>query len=210
MDFLKRLTAPGFQVDGYGQGVVQFKCSKTLKTGAEITGLASLPGGIRCDLSVQITGAHGNVYTAQVQGPKESLTLLEKVFLPSGQQQKQQMFYKPNDDDLTRHARTYSVRSRDFPGFKGSTAELSRGGALVVLDGSINEGKQLILQIDLDDTDLPPIAVEAQVDWCTQRDKKSWIASLTFKPLPPEQDAQLADFLQGLKYRNPGERPNAE
>lgn len=207
MDFLKKLTAPGFQVQGYGQGLVQFKCSKALKPGISIDGLASLPGGVRCDLTVSVTEVQAGVYTAQVQGPKESITLLEKIFLPSSQQQKQQMFYKPNEDDLTRHARTYSIRSRDFPGFKGSTAELSRAGALVMLGGDLAQGKELLVQIDLDDTDLPPIPVEASVDWCAQRDQKTWIASLTFKSLPAEQDTLLAEFLEGLKFRNPGERP---
>ena len=207
MDFLKKLTAPGFQVTGYGQGIVHFKCSKTLKPGATVDGVASLPGGVRCDLTVTIEQAMPGNYTAKVSGPSKSLTLLEKVFLPRGDSQKEQMYYKPNEDDMTRHARTYAMRCRDFHNFKGATAELSRAGALVMLTGPIQQDKEITVQIDLDDTDLHPIGVEASVDWCTQRDEKTWIASLTFKPLSPENDTILNAFLEELKHRAPGSRP---
>jgi len=141
MDFLKKLTAPGLQVTGYGQGIVHFKCSKTLKAGATVEGVASLPGGVRCDLTVQIEGQRGVEYSARVTGPAASITLLEKIFLPTGGGQKEQMYYKPNEDDLTRHARTYAMRCRDFHNFRGATAELSRAGALVIADGA-HSGRQ--------------------------------------------------------------------
>jgi hypothetical protein len=207
MDFLKKLTAPGFQVTGYGQGIVNFKCSKNLKQGATVDGVASLPGGVRCDLTVTIDFAAQGSYTAKVSGPAASLTLLEKVFLPRGDSLKAQMYYKPNEDDMTRHARTYAVRCRDFHNFKGTTAELSRAGALVMLTGPIDQDKEISLQIDLDDTDLQPMGVEATVDWCTRRDEKTWIASLTFKPLSQENDTILNAFLAELKFRVPGTRP---
>lgn len=208
MDFLKKLTAPGLQVNGYGQGIVHFKCSKTLKNGQQVDGVASLPGGVRCDLSVIIETilANGH-YSAKVTGPPASLTLLEKVFLPTGHGQKEQMYYKPNEDDMTRHARTYAMRCRDFHNFRGATAELSRAGALVMLTGPIQEQKKISVQIDLDDTDLKPLAAEAVVEWCTQRDEKTWIASLDFTHMSEEDDVILRAFLAELKTRAPGSRP---
>lgn len=202
MDFLRKLTAPGFQVTGYGQGVVHFRCAKALKTNTEIEGQASLPGGVRCELTVSVVGTQDGEYVAKVVGPPQSLSLLEKIFLPGAGSSKEQMFYKPNEDDMTRHARTYAVRSRDFPNFKGATAELSRSGALVMLTGEVPPGKEVQLEIELDE--IATVPVDATVEWCTQRDKKTWIASLNFKPIDPKHDAVLEQFLETLKHRAPG------
>jgi hypothetical protein len=209
MNFLKKLTTPGFQVVGYGQGLVTFQCSKSFKPETAVDGLATLPGGVRCDLSVVIKGYVAGGYTASVTGPPESLVLLEKIFLPNGGT-KEQMFYKPAEDSMTRHARTYAVRCRDFKDFKGVTAEVSRAGALVVLTGPIAEALEISIQIDLDDTDLDPITIAATVDWCSRRDEKSWIASLSFKPLSEETDAIMTAFLEDLKYRVPGSKPRPD
>jgi len=202
MDFLRKLTAPGFQVTGYGQGVIHFKCGKALKPHTEVEGQASLPGGVRCDLTVLVQEILGSDYVAKVVGPPQSITLLEKIFLPGAGASKEQMFYKPNQDDMTRHARTYAVRSRELPNFKGATAELSRAGALVMLTGPLDAGKAISLQIELDEVATVP--VDAVVEWCTQRDQKTWIASLHFKPLEPKHDAALGNFLETLKNRAPG------
>lgn len=202
MDFLRKLTAPGLQVTGYGQGVIHFKCAKTLKTNLDIDCQASLPGGVRCELTVNVQGTQDGEWVAKVVGPPQSLTLLEKIFLPGSGGSKEQLFYKPNEDDMTRHARTYAMRSRDFPDFKGATAELSRAGALVMLTGEVPAGKEVHLQIELDE--VATIPVDATVEWCTQRDKKTWIASLQFKPIEPKHDATLEQFLETLKFRAPG------
>ena len=162
-------------------------------------------------MTVTVTAVEeGKVYTAQVNGPKDALTLLERTFLPDGRVSKEQMFYKLAQDDPTRHARTYSMRSKSFHNFKGVTAEISRRGAIVILTGPIESGIEINVQVDLDDDDLQPMDLEAVVEWCTQRDLKSWIASLDFKPLTSEKDQVMQDFLEELKYRVPGSRPSTE
>lgn len=210
MNFLKKLTTPGFEVVNYAQGLVTFRCGKSFKLEATVDGLATLPGGVRCDLTVVIKGYVAGGYTGSVTGPAESISLLEKIFLPHESGTKERMFYKPNVDSYTRHARTYAVRCRNFHNFKGVTAELSREGALVVLTGPIQDNLEVSIQVDLDDTDLKPISIDATVDWCSRRDEKTWIASLSFKPLSQETDAVLAPFLEDLKYRVPGSRPQPE
>ena len=198
MDFLSKLTAPGLQVTGYAQGLIHFRCAKELQPNIEVEGQASLPGGVRCDLTVVVQQRTSGEYVAKAVGPPQSLTLLEKIFVPAPGA-KEPMFYKPNDDDMTRHARTYVVRGGDLPNSKGATAELSRAGALVMLTGPLDAGKAIPLQIELDE--VATIPVEAIVEWCTQRDQKIWIASLHFKPLEPPHDAALANFLETLKKR---------
>lgn len=206
MDFLKKLTTPVFQVIGYGQGVVQFTCGKSLQLGANIDAFANLPGGGRCALSVRVEDGQGGRYAGAVLGPPETLALLEKTFLPNERDSKSQMFYKPDEESMTRHARTYALRCRDFPNFKGMTAELSREGALVILTGPVQAGLETQVTVDLDDTDIEPFTVDAKVEWCIQREEKAWVCDLSFRPLPPEVDELMKAFLEKLKRRAPGSR----
>lgn len=208
MDFLKKLTKPTFYVATYAQGVVQFRCKKSLKVTGQSEGTAILPGGARCDLIMEIlAGDGGDVYAGRPVGPPESVTLLEKTFLPDTTSGKDRMFYKPDAESMTRHMRTYAVRCKHFHNFKGVTAEISREGAMVMLTGPIDPGLDIDIQIALDDDDIQPMDVQATVEWCQRRDEKVWVASLEFKPLNPEKDAILAKFLEELKYRLPGSRP---
>lgn len=206
MDFLRRLTNTTFQVTGYGQGVVQFTCSKSLKLGTGVDGLATLPGGARCDLSVRVEDGQGGSYAGTVLGPPEAVTLLEKTFLPHERDSKSQMFYKVDEEAMTRHARTYAMRCRDFPNYKGMTAELSRDGALVILTGPVQAGLETQVVIDLDDSDIEPFTVDAKIEWCMQREEKAWVADVSFHPLTPEIDEMLKTFLEKLKNRAPGSR----
>ncbi len=208
MDFLKKLTKPTFYLASYAQGIAQFRCKKALKPQTSVEGTAILPGGTRCDLVIQVTDAAGEVYAGHVTGPPESLTVLEKTFLPDDRSSKEQMFYKPTENDMTRHARTYAVLCKAFHNFKGVTAELSRAGALVMLTGPVEPGLDVKIQLSLDDDELQPMDVEATVEWCQQRDMKTWVTSLAFKPLDEENDTILAKFLEDLKYRLPGSRPS--
>ncbi len=210
MDFLKKLTKPTFYVANYAQGVVQFRCKKSLKVGSQSEGTAILPGGTRCDLILEIAAGNGDAYAGRPVGPAESVTTLEKTFLPDERQAKEQMFYKPNAESFTRHMRTYAVHCKDFHNFKGVTAELSREGALMILTGPVEPGIDINIRVSLDDEDVPPLEVSATVEWCQRRDEKTWVASLEFGKLTPEQDAMLAKFLEELKYRLPGSRPRAD
>lgn len=207
MDFLKKLTKPTFYLAKYGQGIAHFRCKKSLKVGSEAEGTAILPGGARCDLIMQIVDGQGDAYAGKPVGPPASVTLLEKTFLPDVREAKDQMFYKPSPESMTRHMRSYAVHSRAFHNFKGLTAEISREGAMVILTGPVEPGIDIQVRLALDDDDVEPMELEATVEWCQQRDDKTWVSSLEFKPLSSDQDAILAKFLSELKYRLPGSRP---
>lgn len=206
MDFFRKLTKPTFQITGYGQGIVQFACSKSLSPVVPVDGIAVMPDGAKVDLTVNIQDGHSGHYAASVVGPAETLALLEQTFLPHARDQKQQMFYKPDEDSMTRHARTYAMRCRDFPNFKGVTAELSGEGALVMLSGPVEAGLKTQVTIDLDDTDIDPFSIDAEVVWCKQREEKVWVADIAFPSVSPEVDELMREFLEKLKNRTPGSR----
>jgi len=197
-EFLKNLGKPHFIVQDYGSGVVRSRAGKSLKVGETIEGIADFPNGM--DLQVQVV-ERGPEYAGKVLGPKETVEMLEKSFLHLLADEKAQMYYKVDPEEATHHMRTYAVRSRSLPNFRALTSEVSMEEATLVLDGQVQEGVEMTLQMDLDDPGLPPIDLEAKVDWCKQRDDKFWVAHLT---ITEAQRPVLKQFLADLKERRPG------
>lgn len=202
-DFLKNLGKAHFAVFEYGQGIVKFRCSKGLQLGQTVEGVADLPGKKHVDLEVQVVQRIQGGYAARVLGPKESLAEIEKIFLASISGEKEQMYYKLNESDPTHHMRTYAVRSKSLPNFRALTSEVSMEDATLVLDGPVQEGLELTLHMDLDDPQLPPINIEARVEWCKQRDDKFWVAHLQVVSISDHDAPLLKQFLANLKNRKP-------
>ncbi len=202
-DFLKNLGKAHFSVFDYGQGIVKFRCSKGLQLGQTVEGVADLPNKKHVDLEVQVVQRLPEGYAARVLGPKESLVEIEQIFLASISGEKEQMYYKLDENDPTHHMRTYAVRSKSLPNFRALTSEVSMEEATLVLDGEVKAGLELTLHMDLDDPQLPPINIEAKVDWCKQRDDKFWVAHLRVLSIPENERPKLKQFLANLKDRTP-------
>jgi len=198
-DFLKTMTAPHFSVVDYGEGLVYFRCSKKLSLAETVAGYAVLPGGEKHALCVQVVQRRSDgIYLGRPTEATPGVVALEKHFLPDAHKPKEQMFYKIDPEESTRHLRTYSLRSEGFPGFKGMTAELSTEGCKVVLSGSIPDGTALTMFLDLAD-EQPPIRIRGEVQWSKQRDKKAWVVQLKFTEMDDEQKSFMRFHLAGLK-----------
>lgn len=203
-DFLKNLGKAHFSVFDYGQGIIKFRCSKGLQLGQTVEGIADLPQKKHVDLEIQVVQKLPEGYAARVLGPKESVAVIEQIFLASISGEKEQMYYKLDANDPTHHMRTYAVRSKSLPNFRALTSEVSMEEATLVLDGEVKAGLELTLHLDLDDPQLPPINIEARVDWCKQRDDKYWVAHLTVISMNEDEKPKLKQFLANLKDRKPG------
>lgn len=202
-EFLKNLGKTHFSVFDYGQGIVKFRCSKGLQLGQTLEGIADLPNRRHVDLEIQVVQRLSEGYAARVLGPKGSLSEIEQLFLADIGGEKEQMFYKLDESDPTHHMRTYAVRSKGLPNFRALTSEISMESATLVLDGPVNEGAEMTLHMDLDDPQLPPVNIEAKVDWCKQRDDKFWVAHLSVLYIADGAKSQLKQFLANLKNRTP-------
>lgn len=199
--FIQKLGGgPTVQIVHYGEGLVHFKHSKKLAVGEQFQMQGRLPTGEKVPLNVQVVQQRGDgVYLGRPVEPLDGVKVLEKTFLPNANASKEQMFYKLDDEASTSHMRTYAVRSPVFEKFKGVTAELSTGAAKVVLQGPLQDGQQLELELDLVD-DHPPIKIKAHVEWCQQRDKKAFVVSLIFDEISEEDRAAMKEHLSGLKH----------
>ena len=201
-DFVRKLTTPSIDVIRYGEGVLKFRAGRNFALGTTFDVIARLPNGKKVDLQVQVVQhLPDGTLAGRPLGPAPSVEVLEKLFLPDPRASKEQMYYKTNPDDSTQHVRSYAMRSAAFKRFKGITAEISLSGAKVYLDGPVEEQKVIQVEVDLDDVELPPFPVQCLVEWCKQRDERTWVASLEFQNLSEEKQRDLKAFLDDQKDR---------
>lgn len=194
----------------YGEGLLHFKPKGRAGIGEVIKGYGALPNGEKLKLVVHVLQRKPDgVYLGRVDEPQDSIDKLEQTFLPDPTKSKEQMFYKPDPTQSTRHMRTYAIRSSDFPKFKGVTAELSVHSAKVILQGELPAGKVLQADLDLED-DRAPLRFQARVEWCKQRDKRTWVASLELSNLSEEDERDLRYHLAALKVNPALDRPEEE
>lgn len=72
------------------------------------------------------------------------------------------------------------VLSRDLPGFKVMTVDLSEGGLQVEAPSHVSTGTSVLLRIEFDTDKLPPIEASATVAWCSQQDRGKYRVGLRF------------------------------
>lgn len=197
---------PLLEANGFAQGVLRCYCSKSLALGQEIETQIKLPDGSKAPAVVCLVQKDRGNYSARVVGPESTIDLLNQHFLPEANRQIGEMHYKADPSDGTHHMRTYAIRSPRFPNFKAVTVDVTVHGAMVLLDGSVEVGIVVPVELDLDDTDLESLKFSAKVEWCRQRDDKVWVAQLEFLDMRPQQQDTLKTFLADLKNRAPGSR----
>jgi hypothetical protein len=72
------------------------------------------------------------------------------------------------------------VLSRDLPGFRVMTVDLSEGGLQVEAPSAVESGTSVLLRIEFDTDKLPPIEASATVAWCSQQDRGRYRVGLRF------------------------------
>lgn len=75
------------------------------------------------------------------------------------------------------------VLSRDLPGFRVMTVDLSEGGLQVEAPSAVTTGNSVLLRIEFDTDKLPPIEATASVAWCSQQDRSKYRVGLRFTSL---------------------------
>lgn len=72
------------------------------------------------------------------------------------------------------------VLSRDLPGFRVMTVDLSEGGLQVEAPSTVEPGTSVLLRLEFDTDQLPAIEATASVAWCSQQDRNHYRVGLRF------------------------------
>lgn len=76
-----------------------------------------------------------------------------------------------------------AVRSPQLPNFRGLTWDISRDGLRLVVDGPVNSGETLHLELEPTEYGSRPVPLVAQTVWCRARDERSYFLGARFASL---------------------------
>jgi hypothetical protein len=193
------LVAPVSFVDG----VLTFVCGRQLRPGKKVKVKVHLTSGVR-PAAPTVTVA---ILSSE---PKD-----DETFLCTGALQLNQRRWPEFLDQLTeaglngacrRESRRLDavvrVLSRELPGFRGVTADVSRSGAGLVCEGPVTEGAYLNLKLDLEMVGFSELDVQAQCVRCrtlqTGQRTPSYLVGVALTPQYPETHAAWQKFYHHL------------
>lgn len=102
-----------------------------------------------------------------------------------------------------RHSMRFAVRSRGLPGFRAITADLSQTGAQLETEGPMQEGAELILEMEFDREDIRDFDCPAQVVWSIQDEHgRHYRTGVVFQPADDAQRTALARMATVLQARS--------
>ena len=92
------------------------------------------------------------------------------------------------------------VISRDLPGYRVMTIDLSEGGLQVEAPSRVALGNPVLLRIEFDTEQLPPVQAAATVAWCQNLDRGRYRIGLKFNNLD-ERSAEVIGLYRRLVAR---------
>ena len=93
------------------------------------------------------------------------------------------------------------VLSRDLPGFRVMTVDISEGGLQVETPSSVAVGALVLLRIEFDTDRLPAIQASATVAWCSQQDRGRYRVGLQFTSLDEGSRRVISSYRELLVRR---------
>lgn len=120
--------------------------------------------------------------------PQEAVPFLKEIFRP---------YYEKRNE--LRVGRNLRVLSKDIPGFKGTSRDLSEHGMRLEVSGPIPIGKPISLAIDLDDLAGSTLELHGQTRWCAPKENTPYsLVGILFVDVPPQAQNALRAFLNTL------------
>ena len=94
------------------------------------------------------------------------------------------------DRESERYDVAVRVKSRQLPGFRALTLDVSGSGLQLETQGMLEQGQVLVLELDFDREELPDFSCPAEVMWARGDDtSRHYLAGLAFRP--PNDDERL-------------------
>ena len=115
--------------------------------------------------------------------------------------------FKKKEEAITRDSERFDVivrvKSRQLPGYRALTLDISGSGLQIETEGLLEKGKILDLEMEFDRPELPDFTCPAQVMWAkTDDSRRQHLAGLAFQPETHEQKLNLARMGTVLETRS--------
>lgn len=190
-EFLKRLVTrrANVVITGFEEPEVAFTCDHELPMGLRDV-VADVAGEkILARFDVVEIGEQG--YRGTLVAPQEMVAFLKEIFAPYHEKRQS-----------VRLDRNLRVISKDLPGFKGTSRDLSLTGMRVEVQAPVPVGAKLELQLDLDDAQATTLQLKGETRWCAPKVNTPFsFIGLHFLDLTQSDKAALRRFLETLQQR---------
>ena len=172
------LFTPEVDYVDYDDGLLVFQSPKSLKPETQKVKLRLSFGVVTAFIVLQSYDEAAGTYRAQMLNYEVVLDNLQS-----------------NRRAEVRLPRRFRVSSPDFPGYAGTTEDISTQGARVATTGPLEKDLEISLKIELDDPELPPMSMLADVKWTARRLDEGYHSGLKFLGLDRNQLKTLDRFI---------------
>ena len=93
------------------------------------------------------------------------------------------------------------VLSRDLPGFRVMTVDISEGGLQVETPSEVAIGALVLLRLEFDTDRLPSIQASATVAWCTQQERGKYRVGLQFTSIDQASQDVISSYRELVARR---------
>lgn len=130
------------------------------------------------------------VYSLQLEGPKEVLPHLESLLLPLPQPQ--ELRAQPRVEKRLR------ATSPQLPGFRGTVVDLSVTGLGLLVDGPLQRGQGVLLEVEFEDQRSQRLQLPCVVCWCRPEEGAPYRAGLRFEAMNEDLFWDLKELVRAL------------
>ncbi|MEW6281569.1 MAG: PilZ domain-containing protein [Candidatus Eremiobacterota bacterium] len=207
-DFIKKMTSRVVDIVAveFSDGVLRFRpadASKPLKTG-DLDISTTLPDEtvLKARISVITFETEAGVYAAEVLEPPEARELFARFYTPPPPEPEVPAWTEKRS--IPRLGKVCGVLCRLFPGFRGTTHDMTVEGVRLVSDGPLEAGQSVQFQLDLDDARLDAIPITAEVKWCLPGEKGKHFIGVQFVTISERDKMILGEFIKRCEGREAG------
>lgn len=100
------------------------------------------------------------------------------------------------DPGKPRLPKVLRATSQHFPGYTGTTEDISEEGCRVVTTAQLELTHDIQVKIELDDPEIPPISMYADVAWTAVKHDGSFHSGLRFQSLEHETRRTIARYIK--------------
>jgi Tfp pilus assembly protein PilZ len=163
------------------EGRLVFRSNRNYAAGKEVEVRLALPPGSGkiSNLRIRIESCRklengGLLYSAKVVGD-----------LPMAEAKGVQV-HDPSMRKAARHNVGVRVMSKQLPGYKALTIDLSRTGMQLEIDSKVPTGQTILLNLEFDRIDVPNMNVDAKIVWCRPHPTRDdrFRCGIHFEPSP--------------------------
>lgn len=188
-DFLKKLVnrPVNITITAFTDPEVTFTCGKELSMGLHDVIAEVADEKIRLRIDIKEQGE--NEFRGNLVEPREAVPFLKEIYAPWDEKR-----------ESVRLPRNLRVISKDLPGFKGTSRDLSMTGMRIEVEAPVPIGSTIDLRVDLDDARATTVNLRGETRWCAPKVNTPYsFLGVHFTEIPQAEKAALRRFLEALQ-----------